>query len=206
MRDRRRTWTLGGIGLIACGVLGMVQTTLLGMSTGPAIAVVTGLVYAAAVLLLAIGTTSGASVVARRPLGVTTLAIVAVWPLVDQVAVHFLPQDGSSLGAWTTYGYVTLVVQAGAALVAAMQIARAGVVAAPWCWAPLWVLAFQAFAWAVPQIVGISVGVAAIQAWWGLYSLLATLAGLAGTLGLGILSLVLAAQQRPDTVEVYRSA
>lgn len=197
---------IGGIGLIICGVLGLLRTTLFSMSLWPALAIVTGLIYAAAVLLFAIGTSARASVVARRPLGVTTMAIVAVWPLVNTVANLVLPQDESTFGAWTTYAYVALVVQTGAAFVAAMQIARAGVVPQPWCWAPLWVLAFQAFAWALPQIVFASVGTDAIQSWTDLYFLLSALASLVGTLGLGILALVLAAQQRPDTVEVYRSA
>jgi hypothetical protein len=197
---------LGGIGLIVCGVLGMLQSSVPEMSRGPALAVVIGLVYAAAVLVFAIGTTPQASVVGRRPLGVTSIAILAVWPLVDIVATAFLPQDGTSLGAWTTYGYVTLLVQTSAALVAAMQIARAGIVPAPWRWAPLWVLGFQAFAWAVPQIVVVSVGPVEIQRWADLYMLLGAVAGLVGTLGLGILALVLAAQQRPETVEVFRSA
>ena len=206
MRERRRTWTIGGIGLVASGVLGMLGGTYFLMSGGPALAIATGVIYAASVLLFAIGTTREASVVARRPLGITMLAIVAVWPLIDLLATQFLPQDGSSLGAWTTYGYVTLLVQTGAALVAAMQIARAGVVPAPWHWAPLWVLGFQAFAWAVPQIVVVSVGPVEIQRWADLYMLLGAVAGLVGTLGLGILALVLAAQQRPETVEVFRSA
>ena len=197
---------IGGIGLIVAGVFGMLGTTLFGMSGGPAHYVVTSVIYAAAILLFAIGTTREASVVARRPLGVTALAIVAVWPLIDNIGTQFLPQDGSSLGAWTTYGYVTLLVQTGAALAAAMQIARAGVVPAPWHWAPLWVLGFQAFAWALPQTVLVSADPAALQGWTGPFTLLGMLALLAGTLGLGILSLVLAAQQRPETVEVFRSA
>ncbi len=206
MRDRRPTWTLGGIGLIVCGVLGMLRTTAPGMPGALVLGGITDLVYAVAVMLFAFGTTAAASVVARRPLGVTTMTIVAVWPLIDTVAVRLLPQDGTSLGAWTTYGYVTLVVQTGAALIAATQIARAGVVGSPWCWAPLWVLGFQALAWAVPQIVFVSIGPGAIQSWADLLVLVGALAALSGTLGLGILALVLAAQQRPDTVEVYRSA
>lgn len=205
MRERRRTWTIGGIGLVACGVLGMLSSTFLVTSGGPALAIVTGVIYAASVLLFAVGTTAEASIVARRPLGVTTLAIVAVWPLVDRLAVSLLPQDGSSLGAWTTYGYVTLIIQTGAALAAAMQIARAGIVPGPWHWAPLWVLGFQAFAWAVPQIIAVSVGPAEIQRWADLYVLMGALAALVGTLGLGILALVLAAQQRPESIEVFRS-
>ena len=197
---------IGGIGLVVCGVLVMLGTTILGMSGGPALYVVSSVIYAAAVLLFAIGTTAQASVVARRPLGVTAMTILAVWPLVDRIVFQFLPQDGSSLGAWTTLGYVTLVVETGAALVAAMQIARAGVVPARWRWAPLWVLASQAFAWALPQIFFVSAGPGEIQRWTDLYFLFGALAGLAGTLGLGILALVLAAQQRPETVEVFRSA
>jgi len=113
---------------------------------------------------------------------------------------------GELLGEESTYGYVTLVVQTGAALIAATQIARAGVVGSPWCWAPLWVLGFQALAWAVPQIVFVPIGPGAIQSWADLLVLVGALAALSGTLGLGIMALVLAAQQRPDTVEVYRSA
>lgn len=205
MRARRRTWTIGGIGLIACGVLGMLGSTFLIMSGGPALAILTSVIYGASVLLFTVGTAREASVVARRPLGLAALTIVAVWPLIDRLAVPLLPQDGSSLGSWTTYGYVTLLVQTGAAVVAVMQIARAGVVPGPWRWAPLCVLGFQAFAWAVPQILVVSVGPAGIQSWADLYVLMGALAALIGTLGLGILALVLAAQQRPETVEVFRS-
>ncbi len=200
---------IGGVGLIACGVLGMLRTSLPGgfgpFSAWNMMVIVTGVIYAAAVLLFAIGTSAHGSVVARRPLGVVTMAIVAVWPLVDTAANLVFSQDESTFGAWTTYAYVALVVQTGAALVAATQIGRAGVVPAPWCWAPLVILGFQAFAWAVPQIVFVSLGSDAIANLADLYVLMSTLAGLAGTLGLGILALVLAAQQRPESVEVYRS-
>ena len=197
---------IGGIGLIVAGVFGMLGTTLFGMSGGPALYVVTSVIYAAAVLLFAIGTTREASVVSRRPLGVTALAIVAVWPLVETAVMPLFPPIESSLEAVRSFGYVTLVVETGAALVAASQIARAGVVPASWRWAPLWVLAFQAFAWALPQIVLVSADPAALQGSTGPFTLLGMLALLAGTLGLGILALVLAAQQRPETVEVFRSA
>lgn len=201
---------IGGIGLVACGVIAMLRSSLPGafgpFSVWNVTAILTNVIYAAAVLVLAIGTSREASVVARRPLGVTSMAILAAWPLVDVVAFPFLPQDGSSLGEWHTYGYVTLLVQTSAALVAAMHIARAGVLTAPWCWAPLWVLAFQALVFAVLQIAGVTAGAAELQYLVGLYLLLSSIAGLAGTLGLGILALVLAAQQRPESVEVYRSA
>ena len=151
---------IGGIGLVACGVLTMLRTSLPGgfgpFSVWNMMVILAGVSYSAAVLLFAIGTSRQASVVARRPLGVISMAIVAAWPLVDVIAAPFLPRDESSVGVLMTYGYVTLIVQTGAALIAASQIARAGVLSAPWCWAPMWVLGLQAFAWAVPQIVVVS--------------------------------------------------
>lgn len=205
MRAQRRTWTIGGVGLVVCGVFGMLQSALLGVPGGYVLAITADVVYAASVLLFAIGTTWEASVVARRPPGVTALAVVALWPLVDQLVVRLLPQDVSSIGVFTTYGYVALLVQTSAALLAATQIAGAGVVPRPWCWAPLWVLGLQAFAWAAPQIVVVSAGSGAIQTWSGPFILLGTVSGLAGTLGFGILALVLAARQRPGSVDVFRS-
>lgn len=56
-------------------------------ATSPAI--VTGW-DAAAVLLFAIGLSREASVVARRPLGVTALAFVALWPLGMRIAQPLL--------------------------------------------------------------------------------------------------------------------
>lgn len=209
---------IGGIGLIACGVIAMLRSSLPGafgpFSAWNVIGILTEVIYAAAVLVFAIGISRQSSVVARRPLGVTSMAIVALWPFVNTLVAPLLslddapqlPQDEGVIGASMIYFSVALVVQAGAALIAATQIARAGVVPAPWCWAPLWVVGFQAIAWAVPQIVIVSLGSNGTQTWAGVYLLFSTLAGLAGTLGLGILALVLAARQRPESVEVYRSA
>ena len=100
----------------------------------------------------------------------------------------------------------SLLAWAAAGLIAAAQIARTDIVPQPWRWAPLWVLGGYALSWAVPQIVFVSLRPEEIQPFAGLLQLLSALAGLAGTLGLGILAIVLAVQQRPDSVEVYRSS
>src|SRR5690606_32214784 len=60
--------------------------------------------------------------------------------------------------------------------------------------------------WAIPQIVFVTVRPEHVQSFADLFGMLSSLAALAGTLGLGILAIVLAVQQRPDGVEVYRSA
>src|SRR3546814_8016534 len=105
------------------------------------------------------------------------------------------------------YGYLSLFLPIAVALIAGVQIARARVVELPWRWAPLWVLALQAMVWAIPQIGFAAVGPGSdVQAFVASLSVLGMLGFLANTLGLGILAVVLAARQRPDTVEVFRSA
>jgi hypothetical protein len=205
MRSVKTTWMAGGAGLVACGVLGVLSYSMLGTPGTQVISLVGDAIFATAVLLFAIGLSPDASVVARRPLGVTAMVVVAAWPLVAFVIASLLaldePGDGSMI-----YGYVALIVPAGAGLVAAVQIARADVVPSPWCWAPAWALAVQAAAWAIPNVVTVAAGPQAIQGLANILAALGMLAFLVGTLGLGILALVLAAQQRPHGVEIYRSA
>lgn len=208
MRSRRRTWVVGGAGLLACGVLGVLRSSLAG-SPGAVwgVAMTADVIYAAAVLLFAVGASQAASVVARGPLGVTALSIVAGWPLADTLVGGLLStQLSSETGGWAVYGYISLIVPVGAGLIAAMRIARAGTVPSPWCWAPLAVLLLQAAVWAIPQILFTATGAAGIQAFYAPFAALGMLGFLAHTLGLGILAVVLAARERPDSVEVYRSA
>lgn len=205
MRSVKTTWMAGGAGLVACGVLGVLTYSMLGTPSTQVISLVGDAIFATAVLLFAIGLSPGASVVARRPLGVTAMVIVAAWPLVAFVISSLLalnePGDGSMI-----YGYVALIVPAGAGLVAAVQIARAAVLPSPWRWAPAWALAVQAAAWAIPNVIIVAAGPEAIQGLANVLAALGMLAFLVGTFGLGILALILAAQQRPDGVEIYRSA
>lgn len=201
---------LGGIGLIVCGVLGMLHSSAGFMPGAQWLSIAGEVVYPASVLLFAVGLTREASVVARKPLGMTAMVVVAVWPLVNEIIGQAVSagvtQATQDLTGLTIYGYVGLVVTVGSALIAAVQIARAGVVPSPWRWAPLWVLGFQAAAWAIPQAMFATAGTVDVQSIAGLLNLLGTTSSLAGTLGLGILALVLASQQRPESVEVFRSA
>lgn len=68
MRRVRLTWTIGGAGLVLCAVIGMLRYSLLNI--GPIADYALDVVFAAAVLLFAIGLSREASVVARQPLGV----------------------------------------------------------------------------------------------------------------------------------------
>jgi len=169
--------------------------------------VIGDVIYAAAVLLLAIGLSREGSVVARKPLGLAAMVVVAVWPLTAFVLTSLLTvQEPVGGDGWMIFGYFALAVPVCAGLVAAVQIARAGVVPSPWRWAPLWVLGLQAAAWAIPNIAIVTVGSAGIQGLANILAMLGWLAFLAGTLGLGILALVIGVRQRPESVEVYRSA
>ncbi len=208
MQQLKRTWIAGGIGLIACGVIGMLRYSVLGRpGSSQFLGVTADIFYAAAVILLAIGLTREASVVARRPLGMVAMLLVAVWPLFFDLATGWLavlePQGQGA--AWTAFGYLALVIPIGAGLIAAMQIARAGVVQPSWKWAPLWVLGVHAFAWAVPQLTVAAVGAGGAQIYVDGFAMLGTLAFLASTLGLGTLAVVLAARRRPASVDIFRS-
>lgn len=207
MRHRQRTWIFGGAGLITCGVVGMLQTSLVGVPGADIINVVVDAIYAASVLLFAIGLSRAASVVARGPLGVAAMTVVALWPLVSPTLTRMLAdQSPAEEEAWTAYGYLSLLVPTAAALIAGAQIARARSVPSPWCWAPLWVLGAYAATWAIPQIIFVTVRADGIQEFGGLFTMLGGLATLAGTIGIGILAIVLAARERPESVEIYRSA
>ncbi len=195
------------MGLIFCAVIGMLQSSLLGVTGTEIIGVIGDVLYAVSVLLFAIGFSREASVVGRKPLGMAAMAAVAIWPLFAfMIARSLPPQTPTDDSTMAIYGYLSLLIPAAAGLIAAAQIARNDNVPFPWRWAPLWVLGLYAFAWAIPQIIFATVRAEGVQAFADLLMMLGTIASLAGTLGLGVLSIVLAAQQRPDSVEVYRSA
>ena len=209
MRQATRTWTIGGIALIASGVFGMLRNGLPStLGAHQLVGVTTDALFAIGVLLLACGLTREASIVARGPLGVTALVLVAAWPLASTLAtglVGLLEPQGQG-PAWTMLGNFALIFPTAVGLIAAVQIARAGVVPSPWRWAPLWALGLHAVAWALPQLTYAAVGLAGIQLYADLFVMLGTLAFLASTLGLGVLTLVLAARRRPKSIEIFRSA
>ncbi|MFC8681977.1 hypothetical protein ACFT30_10680 [Microbacterium ureisolvens] len=204
MQGRRATWLAGGIGLVGCGVVGMLRGSFLGApGATAALSLLADLLWAAAVLLLAVGLSREGSVVARRPLGMASAAIVALWPLTHSI-VNLLagPWAPDQADAWLFWTYLSMVLPLLAGVIAAMQVARARVVPRPWNWAPLWVLVGQVVLWVLPQLIGVAAPDALMQM-PGLLSALGTLGFLAGTLGLGILAIVLANRSREGTVAVY---
>lgn len=216
MRSVRRTWTIGGAGLIVAGVIGMLWSAAPGLRGFDWVVTI---VFGASVLFLAIGLSREASVVARNPLGVGALAVVALWPLVPLIAEPLLPRmDPATFeagleayraaeSASTALFYSDLAVSFGAALIAVVMIARSPTVPQPWRWAPMWALGVQIVSAVVPQyLFAIFFGSAQISDVVALAGLIAQLGFLARTLGLGVLALVLAARVRPGSVEVLRSA
>lgn len=211
----RLTWTIGGAGLVLCGVTGMLQYAAFGIAS--VVSITVDIVFAAAVLLFAVGLSRDASVVARRPFGMIALAVVALWPFVVRIERPFLPtMDAATYDAGlvayrsaesvlTAVSYLNLLVTLAAALIATVQIARAGTVPTPWRWAPLWALIASVAALVLPQLLFVFGGSTGMQNYLASATILGALGFLSRTLGLGILALMLAAHVAHGSVEVYRS-
>lgn len=203
---RGTTWIIGGIGLILSGALGLLCAGSAGLAGSGVLAILQNVAFAASALLLAVGMTRADSVVARRPTGVVAVAILALWPLIAEgaaAAIGAVEPDAAE--AWTVLGYASILVPTAAGLIAAVAILRAGTVPDPWRWAPMWVLAFQVGVWALTQALAVALGpdVLSIN---GVFLLLGAVAFLAGTLGLGVLAVILGSRRRGATVEVFRSS
>jgi hypothetical protein len=111
-------------------------------------------VMSAGLLVLALGR---GSVTARRPLGTIALSLLAVWLLVG-AALQDLVQANLQLDALSAplllFAYGDAPVQFVLALVAAVTVARAGVVPAAWRWAPAWAVLAITASWLVYLLVG----------------------------------------------------
>lgn len=215
MRRVRLTWAIGGAGLSLCAVLGMLQYATWGWR--PYFAVALEIVFAASVLLFAIGLSRQASVVARRPLGVIALFVVALWPLVIRLVEMLLPRmDNAAFTAGldayresesllTTVFYTSAIVSFAAAVIAAVQIARAGTVPGIWRWAPMWAVIATVLAGVLPQLIYVSAGPVAAQSFAEAAIIVGALGFLAHTLGLGVIALMLASRVGNGSVEIFRS-
>ncbi|WP_065571497.1 hypothetical protein [Microbacterium oleivorans] len=202
MRGRRLTWTIGGAGLIACGVAGILLSVTLGTSLTDVLAFSVDLLWAAAVLVFAIGTSSHDSVVARRPLGMITLALVALCPLlVRGVGLFQNPDDPTPLIPWAVTTFVPLALS----LVAVVQIGRAGVVSKRWRWAPAVALGVSLACDGLSVVAIAGPDQATAVQFVGLSSALGVIGFLTRTLGLGIVALLAVASERPASVPVYSS-
>ncbi|MFI8633953.1 hypothetical protein ACIGEP_15320 [Microbacterium sp. NPDC077663] len=200
MRGRRLTWTIGGAALIAAGIAGMLQSATLGTSLTGTLALLVDLLWAAGVLVFAIGSSAHDSVTARKPLGTITLVVLALWSLAMRVVGLFQdPTSPTPLVPWEVTTFVPLALS----VVAVVQIARAGVVPRRWRWAPAIALGVQVAGVAIGQLLMMDQATAMQTI--GLASALGMLGFLARTLGLGIVALLAVASARPASVPVYSS-
>ena len=184
LSDARLAWVIGGALLIATVV---VSTPLSWYFGG---GVIKAVLFAAALLVFAFGIRGSGSVTGRRPLGTAALVILAAWVLIRRVAWGLPWVNAVGTEVLTDVSYVDSVVQLTAALVAVVQIGRAGVVPRPWQWAPAWALG----AVVVPSLLGLLLAVGATQGVLGLTMFVSALDGLARTAGpvfLGVLAIVL---------------
>jgi hypothetical protein len=126
-------------------------TAILGIEFLPAC------VFSVALVVLAIGSDASGSVTARRPLGTLALIALAIWlvlgSLVDFIIGSFF-RDLSSSEFLTKVDLVDLAVQFALALIAVIQIARAGVVPPRWNWVPAYVLAAVTASWLLMYLIG----------------------------------------------------
>lgn len=204
-----RTLTVGGVLLIAGAVLSFAAPSML-MGPGPFAATSFWAGTAAtstALVVYAFGLGRAGSVVARRPLGTAALVLLAVWPLVDRGVTLVIPYTEETAGFSLAWGWVGIVVHLSAAIVAAVQVARAGVIRGRLRWAPLWALVAVAAPQVFVQVAFVALGPDTVgTAQDGVFLILgvAQLLAFAAPVALGILSIVLAQRRLvTEPVQVF---
>ena len=150
------------------------------------------ILFSAALMILAFGIRGSGSVTAGRPLGTFALAALAAWLILSDVLVSALNASiaaDSSAAVVVTIIYVALVVKFALAVIAVVQIARAGVVPAPLEWVPTWVLAAATASWLLTQLAGlVLINVSQVQ--MTVFALDGAVR-IAGVILLGVLAIVL---------------
>lgn len=207
-----RAWVWGGALLVASVVLQMSTWTMLqfgGPTASGVVAWVAQAVFAAALLLFAFGWLGRGSVVARRPLGIAAIVVLAVFPLAEQLlwalVLGILAVAEDALPA---LGTAVLAAQLIVAIVAVAEIARAGVVPRPWNGAPALGLTLVAGVSALTQMVGVTAAPTGPTGWFGLLIALQQLVGVVVPVLLGVLAIVLGLRPAPspaprEPVQVY---
>lgn len=192
--DTSRTWFVGGTLFLASAVLVLTASTAQMWFLSGNIDTVT---IAAALLVFAFGYRGSGSVTGRRPLGTAALVLLAVWLLLQPVlagTVSTAIDQGQPTDSFVGFGYTYIFVQFTLALIAVMQIARAGIVPAPWNWAPAAVLAATCVSWILLQIIGVQIGVSGETPPRLIFAIgtIDALLRLSGLVFLGVLAIVLA--------------
>lgn len=151
--DARLAWRIGGTLFLACAAVSVVQPFLVGsVALGFAHLARTAL-FSAGLIVFALGVRRAGSVVARQPLGVVAMLVLAVVMVLDGVVSVVVPFSMDLVNFFMTWNYVVPAIELGAAIVTVIVIARAGVVRPPWRWVPLWAL----IAAAAPQLILLAV-------------------------------------------------
>ncbi|MFE6996837.1 hypothetical protein ACFVAE_12815 [Microbacterium sp. NPDC057659] len=200
--QRRRTWMIGGILLLAPVLLDMIA----GMP-GAWPGVLSGPLFAAALVIFAIGLGRGGSVTARRPLGTGTLIGFAIWNLAWPWVMHLIADPGIVDGVVADDYYATMqmlatsgqVVSLILAIIVVTQIGRVRVVPRPWNWAPLWALVAVVVGQVLQRLLVAADLTALLMMIGPFYSLIAVLP----TAFLGVLAIVLSTRRDPASVIVY---
>ena len=207
MHGRRFSWLLGGIGLVACSVSGILRGSIPGApAVNNTLTLLGDVLWASAILILSIGLSREGSVVARKPLGVTASAVVAVWPLTTTlVSLGISVQNPGQATPWQFWVYLSMLVSLMFGLIAAVQVARIRVVPAPWNLAPLWALGIQTVVWVVPQLINVAAP-ATFAEMGTVIPALGTLGFLATTLGLGVVAIVLSNRSQAESILVFESS
>ncbi len=204
-----RAWIGGGLLLILSVVLQMAQASAWGVG-GAAFDASSVLLWlsraalAASLLVFAFGWKGEGSVIARRPVGVIALVVLAFMPLTDLIWIA-IPYEATPSDILLWLNYTLLAVWLAAAIIAVAAVARAGVIARPWNIAPAIGLAVVAGTGALLQVVGVSTGADGMG--FGLLRLLNELVMILVPVLLGVLALVLglrpAPPAEPTPVQVY---
>lgn len=197
LRARRRTWLLGGVLFVAYVLVGCSQPLVSVLPTDW----VPDVLFGAGAVVFAIGLGRAGSVTGRRPLGTGAIIALAVWQLLAPMwqATLFAPApEVDDLLGLMVVNTVIPVVAVMLAVIAVVQIARAGVVPSRWRWAPLWALIAVVV---VPLLEAVVNAAQVLTASTGYYALLAFggLIHAAAVTFLGVLAIALASQQ-PVTV------
>jgi len=197
---RRLDWIWGGSLLAVSAVLPFV-----GINGAPslptALSLAAMIAFAAAMIVFAFGRHS---VVARRGLGAAALVVLALSVFLPYLSGLVVPPDQISpdSGAilWgTLLHYLTLALSLAAALVACVQIARAGVVPPRLRWVPIMALAVKAGPFALSEILMVGVGrFAGMDALIAL-AILPSLTSFVAVAGLGVVAIVAGLPPRAAT-------
>ncbi len=193
-------WFVGGGLLLASVVVTVISQ--------PALFAYIGLIgpalFSAALLVFAFGVRGVGSITARRPVGTTALALLALWLFLGAVLSVVISDFFSNDPAPTilmAFSYADSYVQFALALVAVMQIARIGVVPAPFNWVPAWVVAAATATWLLSQLLG--AGLATLTGpnlvVWALIGL-DGLVRIGGIILLGVIAIVLADRANRSTL------